>query len=124
MAYYWFLDQELGALYHAKLPSTWPINKVEWNWRKIGPIRLTVNWWFEIAAAFQSGAYVHRGDSGGGLVFRHNDAWFLRGVVSIAPPEDKSISAYTNVSYHRDWIVTLEQVAALRRAYLNAFFLG
>jgi len=47
---------------------------------------------------------VNKGDSGGGLIFRQGQAWFLRGIVSVGKPDQSPLTVYTNVSHFRKWI--------------------
>lgn len=52
-----------------------------------------------------SGQMVDLGDSGAGLTFEHKQSHFLTGIVSLKDYwTNDFIAAFTDVSYHMDWI--------------------
>lgn len=53
-----------------------------------------------------TGPGVREGDSGGGLLFQdpQQSLYYLRGVVSLKPSADISISMFTDISQHMNWI--------------------
>ncbi|KAF4527173.1 hypothetical protein B566_EDAN006098 [Ephemera danica] len=63
-------------------------------------------------AGWRNGTSACNGDSGGGMVFRRNNRWFLRGVVSNGVPLPDNISlcnpehytVFVDVAQYRDWI--------------------
>lgn len=65
---------------------------------------------------YSSGTSVCQGDSGGGLVFRHNTRFYLRGIVSISPRspsgscDSNQYALYTKVSNYIDFISNVEEV--------------
>ncbi|KAL2725296.1 ATPase family AAA domain-containing protein [Vespula squamosa] len=68
----------------------------------------------KFCAGYTNGTSVCDGDSGGGLVFKTGNLWFLRGIVSIGLGEtlsggirscdSHSYSLYTRISSHISWI--------------------
>jgi len=52
-----------------------------------------------------SGHGVDEGDSGAGLCFSHSKLYYLTGVVSLKDPQaNNSISLFTSVNIHINWI--------------------
>ncbi|XP_024873756.1 modular serine protease-like [Temnothorax curvispinosus] len=68
----------------------------------------------KFCAGYTNGSSVCDGDSGGGLVFKTNDLWYLRGIVSVSLGTIKEggsfhcnynlYSLYTELSRHISWI--------------------
>ncbi|XP_011705099.1 PREDICTED: vitamin K-dependent protein C-like [Wasmannia auropunctata] len=68
----------------------------------------------KFCAGYKNGSSVCDGDSGGGLVFKTNGLWYLRGIVSVSVGtiqdggtvrcDNYLYSLYTNVSKHISWI--------------------
>ncbi|XP_058797800.1 limulus clotting factor C-like [Phymastichus coffea] len=68
----------------------------------------------KFCAGYTNGSSVCDGDSGGGLVFKTDNKWYLRGIVSVGIGASKqgavrtcdshTYSLYTRVSKHMDWI--------------------
>ncbi|XP_011705943.1 PREDICTED: uncharacterized protein LOC105461159, partial [Wasmannia auropunctata] len=68
----------------------------------------------KFCAGYRNGSSVCDGDSGGGLVFKTNNTWYLRGIVSvslgtiqdggIAHCDNNLYTLYTDVSRHISWI--------------------
>jgi len=51
---------------------------------------------------------VLHGDSGAGLWFLHSDSYYLTGVASVKDPyTNNSISVFSEVKYHIQWIHSL-----------------
>ncbi|XP_065210347.1 coagulation factor IX-like [Planococcus citri] len=46
-----------------------------------------------------------QGDSGGGLVFKEKDHYFIRGLVTRTLPSNPHIAAFTDVNDHIDWML-------------------
>jgi len=45
------------------------------------------------------------GDAGAGLTFKHADSYYLTGIVSVKDPNtNNSITSFTDVKYHIQWI--------------------
>uniref|UniRef100_A0A8D8RKK6 Serine protease gd n=1 Tax=Cacopsylla melanoneura TaxID=428564 RepID=A0A8D8RKK6_9HEMI len=62
-------------------------------------------------AGFRNGTSVCNGDSGGGMVFKIGEAWYLRGIVSITVARDglricdtKHYVVFTDVAKYLNWI--------------------
>lgn len=61
-----------------------------------------------------TGSSVCDGDSGGGLVFKSDNKWYLRGIVSVGigikkegavkTCDSQAYSLYTRVSSHMEWV--------------------
>ncbi|XP_071556851.1 modular serine protease [Temnothorax nylanderi] len=68
----------------------------------------------KFCAGYTNGSSVCDGDSGGGLVFKTNDLWYLRGIVSVSLGTIKEggsfhcnhnlYSLYTEISRHISWV--------------------
>ncbi|CAL1673906.1 unnamed protein product [Lasius platythorax] len=68
----------------------------------------------KFCAGYTNGSSVCDGDSGGGLIFKTNGLWYLRGIVSVslgtilhggsAHCNNNLYSLYTQISSHIDWI--------------------
>ncbi|XP_014219985.1 modular serine protease-like [Copidosoma floridanum] len=68
----------------------------------------------KFCAGYSNGSSVCDGDSGGGLVFKTDNKWYLRGIVSVGIGATKigavrtcdsyAYSLYTRVSSHMEWI--------------------
>ncbi|EFN80793.1 hypothetical protein EAI_06989 [Harpegnathos saltator] len=63
----------------------------------------------KFCAGFMNGSSACDGDSGGGLSFKKNDIWYLRGVISTSPQKDdhcdfNSYVAFTRISVYLEWI--------------------
>ncbi|CAI6350599.1 unnamed protein product [Macrosiphum euphorbiae] len=59
----------------------------------------------KFCAGSSNGHGVDNGDSGAGLCFLHSNFYYLTGVVSLKDPDaNNSISLYTSVKYHIQWI--------------------
>ncbi|XP_024871719.1 coagulation factor IX-like isoform X1 [Temnothorax curvispinosus] len=68
----------------------------------------------KFCAGYTNGSSICDGDSGGGLVFKTNDLWYLRGIVSVSLGTIKEggsfycnynlYSLYTEISRHISWI--------------------
>lgn len=70
---------------------------------------------YQLCAGNLNGTSVCNGDSGGGLVFKVNNEWVLRGIVSISPGLKTTSNSesqcdltqyvvFTDVAKHYDWI--------------------
>ncbi|XP_055548098.1 coagulation factor IX-like isoform X4 [Wyeomyia smithii] len=62
-------------------------------------------------AGFRNGTSVCNGDSGGGMVFKQNNRWFLRGIVSVSAALQNKVSCdpshyavFTDVAKFQEWI--------------------
>lgn len=53
------------------------------------------------------GPGVLQGDSGGGLLFRENNFYHIRGVVSLKQPTETAIAAFTDLADYVDWILAV-----------------
>ncbi|XP_050449027.1 modular serine protease-like [Cataglyphis hispanica] len=78
----------------------------------------------KFCAGYTNGSSVCDGDSGGGLVFKTNGLWYLRGIVSVslgtilqggsAHCNNNLYSLYTQISSHIDWIQNVIQIVKLQ----------
>lgn len=50
------------------------------------------------------GPGVLQGDSGGGLLFKKNNYYYLHGIVSLKDPSTTGIAAFTDLAEHVGWI--------------------
>lgn len=62
-------------------------------------------------AGFKNGTSVCNGDSGGGMVFKHNNLWYLRGIVSVSAAlqdrfhcDSKHYVVFTDAAKFTSWI--------------------
>lgn len=62
-------------------------------------------------AGFNNGSSVCNGDSGGGMVFKYNNKWYIRGIVSIGLAlqnhftcDPNHYAVFTDVAKFIDWI--------------------
>ena len=67
----------------------------------------------KFCAGYKNGSSVCQGDSGGGLVFKYEKRYYLRGIVSVGPQLEDSCNsfeygAYTKVSKFLDYISKIE----------------
>ncbi|XP_035899654.1 testisin-like isoform X3 [Anopheles stephensi] len=65
-------------------------------------------------AGFKNGTSVCNGDSGGGMVFKHNNLWYLRGIVSVSAAlqdrfhcDSKHYVVFTDAAKFTSWIRSL-----------------
>ncbi|XP_065204421.1 uncharacterized protein LOC135834470 [Planococcus citri] len=61
----------------------------------------------KFCAGSENGPGVLQGDSGGGLLFRENNLYYLRGVVSLKQPTSTAVAAFTDLADHIDWILAV-----------------
>ncbi|XP_065204423.1 uncharacterized protein LOC135834471 isoform X2 [Planococcus citri] len=61
----------------------------------------------KFCAGSEDGPGVLQGDSGGGLLFRENNLYYLRGIVSLKQPTATAVAAFTDLADHIDWILTV-----------------
>ncbi|EFN80173.1 hypothetical protein EAI_05816 [Harpegnathos saltator] len=63
----------------------------------------------KFCAGLMNGSSACDGDSGGGLCFKKDGIWYLRGIISAAPQKDNhcdfySYVVFTRISAHLEWI--------------------
>ncbi|XP_065204426.1 modular serine protease-like [Planococcus citri] len=61
----------------------------------------------KFCAGTQTGPGVLQGDSGGGLLFRENGLYYIRGIVSLKQPSITAIAAFTDLADHIQWVLSL-----------------
>ncbi|XP_065225688.1 uncharacterized protein LOC135849263 [Planococcus citri] len=76
----------------------------------------------KFCAGSETGPGVRQGDSGGGLLFKKNDIYYLRGIVSLKQPSLTGIAAFTDIADHVDWITSVRK--ELEQQPFKTAFLG
>ncbi|XP_065210564.1 modular serine protease-like [Planococcus citri] len=61
----------------------------------------------KFCAGSQTGSSVLQGDSGGGLLFREGNFYYIRGIVSLKQPTATAIAAFTDLADYVDWILAV-----------------
>jgi len=100
----------LGQLYLINTGTRHPLHTALWG----HPVLMNV--WFWIV-----GTTVAKGDSGGGLVFKNKDTYFIRGIVSTGVPSQRTYSAFTNVASYIDWMTSIRSEVDNRHASENSY---
>lgn len=61
----------------------------------------------EYNAYYFSGPGVLQGDSGGGLLIREGNLFYLRGIVSLKQPTKTALATFTDLADHIEWILAV-----------------
>ncbi|XP_052901979.1 CUB and peptidase domain-containing protein 1-like [Anopheles moucheti] len=114
-----------NTLCEASIPVVSHITCIESN-REVFAYQLTSNM---LCAGKRDGISTCNGDSGGGLFFKYNDVWYIRGVVSFTKPDEntricdtKEYTVFTDVAKYLKWIEQHKSSVRLGEYEKNSLF--